>query len=322
MPLYDKPLEELVIYDPPLTAQPDFDAFWERTLAENARTPLNAEWQLLDYPVVGAHVYDVRYDGWRGARIAAWYIIPEGKGPYPALVHYHGYSGSKAEVAPYLVWALQGYAVLAVDVRGQSGESTDPGPYSSGHVRGWMTQGILDPEEYYYRGVYMDCVRALDVVSSRPEVDAERLGVMGVSQGGGLTLAVAALDQRPKVAIPEVPYLCHFQRAVEVAIRHPYLEIAEYLMKYPDREEQVWGTLSYFDNLNLARRIQCPVLMDVGLQDDICPPSSVYAVYNKIRAPKEMKVYRFHNHAAVEAHWEHKLRWVHHYLKGLPTLRS
>lgn len=321
MPLYDKPLEELVVYDPPLTAQPDFDAFWERTLAESTRTPLNAQWTLLDYPVLGARVYDVRYDGWRGARIAAWYIVPEGAGPYPGIIQYHGYSGSKSEVAPYLVWALQGYAVLAVDVRGQSGESTDPGPYSSGHVRGWMTQGILDPEEYYYRGVYMDCVRALDVLSSRPEVDAEHIGVMGVSQGGGLTLAVAALDSRPKVALPEVPYLCHFQRAVEVAVRHPYLEIAEYLMKYPDREEWVWRTLSYFDNLNLARRIRCPVLMDVGLQDDICPPSSVYAVYNKIRAPKEMKVYRYHNHAAVEAHWEHKLRWAHHYLKGLGTLR-
>ena len=317
MPLYDKPLAELVTYDPPLTAQPDFDAFWRETLAEAARAPLNVTLREVDYPAVGARVYDLRYDGWRGARIAAWWIVPQGKGPFPALVQYHGYSGSKAEVHPYLIWALQGYAVLAVDVRGQSGDSPDPGPYSSGHVKGWMTQGILDPQEYYYRGVYVDCVRALDVAASRPEVDATRLGVMGVSQGGGLTLAVAALDRRPVVALPEVPYLCHFQRAVDMAVRHPYLEIAEYLMKYPDREEAVWRTLSYFDNLNLAARITCPTLLDVGLQDDICPPSSVYAVYNKICAPKEIKVYRFHNHAAVEAHWVHKLRWAHHYLQGL-----
>ena len=140
---------------------------------------------------------------------------------------------------------------------------------------------------------------------------------MGVSQGGGLTLAVAALDSRPVLAMPEVPYLCHFRRAVDMAARMPYLEISDYIRRYPKRAGQVWKTLSYFDNLNLAARIRCPVLIDVGLQDDICPPSSVYAVYNQIKAEKEIKVFPYHNHEAVEPLWEDKLRWVHHYLGGL-----
>jgi cephalosporin-C deacetylase len=319
--MFDKPLEELLVYNPPLTRQPDFDAFWQATLAEAAQAPLNPELTLVDYPALGVNVYLARYDGWRGARIHAWYLVPENAtGPLPALVQYHGYSGSKGEVHPYLMWALQGYAVLAVDVRGQSGDTTDPAPYSGGHVSGWMTQGIMDPQEYFYRGVYVDCVRALDFVAARPEVNAQRLGIMGMSQGGALTVAVAGLDHRPVLAMPEMPYLCHFQRAVQMAMRMPYLELSNYVRRWPKRAEQMWRTLSYFDNLNLAPRITCPVLMNVGLLDDICPPSTVYATFNKITTPKEMQVYPYHNHEIPDSHWEDKLRWAHHYLKGVGTL--
>lgn len=321
MPNFDKPLEELVTYDPPTTKEPDFDDFWRETLAESAATPLNFEMTKVEFPAMGVKLYEIFYDGWRGARICGWYMVPEGRsGPYPALIHYHGYSGSKSEAYHYMMWALQGYAVLAVDTRGQSGKSTDPGTYSGGHIKGWMTKGILDPKEYYYRGAYIDCVRAIDVACERPEVDSEHIGITGMSQGGGLTLAVAGLDQRPVVAIPEMPYLCHYRRAVHMAVRMPYLEISDYIRKYPEAAEQVWRTLSYCDNLNLADRITCPVLMDVGLLDDICPPSSIYAVYNKIMAPKEMCVFPFHNHEVVETHWLTKLRWVNHYLKGADTL--
>ncbi len=321
MPIFDKPLDELVVYNPPVTKQPDFDAFWRETLSEAARYPLDAQVEEISYPALGVRIYEAHYNGWRGARIGGWYLVPEkADKPLPALVQYHGYSGSRGEVHPLLMWALQGYAVLAVDVRGQGGETTDPATYSGGHIKGWMTQGIMDPYEYYYRGVYVDCVRALDFIATRPEVDAKHIGILGISQGGALTLAVAALDHRPVVAMPEVPYLCHFKRAVDMAMRMPYLEISDYIRRWPDREPQVWRTLSYFDNMNLAGWIQCPVLMNVGLLDDICPPSSIYATYNKITAPKEMKVYPYHNHESVDAHWVHKLRWAHHYLKGIGAL--
>jgi len=322
MPLYDKPLEELLVYDPPMTREADFEAFWAETLAESASSPLNARLEDVSYPAIGVRVSEVYYDGWRGARICAWYLVPQGEGPFPALVQYHGYSGGKSGIHNYLAWALQGYVVLALDVRGQAGKSNNPGPYTGGHVMGWMTQGIMDPAEYFYRGAYVDCVRALDLLSALPEVDARHIGIMGISQGGGLTLAVAALDSRPVVAMAEVPYLCHFKRATDLAVRGPYLEIADYLRRWPKQDEQVWRTLSYFDNMNLAPWIKCPVLMDVGLQDDICPPSSVYAEYNKITAPKQMKVYPYHSHASVEDFCEEKYRWAHHYLMGMDTLRG
>ena len=90
MPLYDKPLEELLVYDPPMTREADFESFWAETLAESASSPLNARLQDVSYPAIGVRVCEVYYDGWRGARICAWYLVPEGDGPFPALVQYHG----------------------------------------------------------------------------------------------------------------------------------------------------------------------------------------------------------------------------------------
>jgi cephalosporin-C deacetylase len=218
-----------------------------------------------------------------------------------------------------LMWALQGYVVLSVDVRGQSGESSDPAHYPGGHVTGWMTMGILDPAEYFYRGVYVDCLRALELLAGRTEVDRARIGVMGGSQGGALTLAVAALSDRPSLAMPDEPYLCHFRRAVEIAERNPYLEISAYLKKYPHHEKQVWRTLSYFDNLNLCDRISCPLLMSVGLQDRTCPPSTIFAVHNHLTCgAKELRVYPYHDHEAIEPHCVDKIAWANHYLMGDP----
>ncbi|HLZ08561.1 MAG TPA: alpha/beta fold hydrolase [Chloroflexota bacterium] len=316
MPLSEYPLETLRSYRPDPNAPSDLAQFWTSTLAESSRTPLNATVEKVDYPVDGLDVRRVTYDGWRGARIVGWFIARQGARAQPTLVFYHGYSGSKGQVYDYLGWAFQGYTVLAVDVRGQSGDSSDPGNYPGGHVTGWMTQGILSAETYYYRGAYVDSVRALDFAVSRSEVDPDRIGVLGVSQGGGLSLAVAALDSRPKLSMPEVPFLCHYRRAVEVSNVNPYLEIAVYCHRYPDRETQVFDTLRYFDNLSLAKNITCPILVTVGIQDLVCPPSTVFAVYNHVSSTdKELRVYPYGAHEAYPTHHEHKVAWARRILK-------
>jgi cephalosporin-C deacetylase len=322
MPLIDMSLQELQAYRPLLTAQPDLAEYWERSLEESGRSPLNAMLEPIEYPIDGPGFNRVWYDGWRGARICAWYIVPPGDGPFPVVVVYHGYGSSKGAIYSLLPWVsagswlTAGYAVLAVDTRGQSGDSTDPGPYSTGHTRGYMTQGILDPEEYYYRGAFIDCVRALDFVCSRTELDPDRIAVTGISQGGALTLAVAALDHRPKAAAARVPFLCHYRRALEVTDEMPYWEIAEYLNMHPDREEQAFRTLSYFDNLNLAPRITCPTLVTVGLQDMICPPSTVFAAYNHMSCDKQILVYPYMGHDESDAQWEHIFRWFRRHVLG------
>ena len=310
MPVIDMPLDRLEVYRPAVTRKTDFDTFWEQTLLEAARAPLEATLEAVHYPVDGPLFQRVFYSGWRDARICSWYIVPPGDGPFPSLVVYHGYGGHKGAIYSLLPWVTAGYAVLAVDTRGQSGDSTDPGPYSTGHRRGYMTRGILDANEYYYRGAYVDCVRALDFVCSRPELDENRIALTGSSQGGGLTLAVAALDGRPKAAMARVPYLCHYRRALQVSDKQPYWEIAEYLNMHPEFETQAFDTLSYCDNLNLAPMITCPTLVTVGLQDLICPPSTIFGTYNQMSCEKEILVYPYMGHSDSEAQWESMFRWL------------
>jgi cephalosporin-C deacetylase len=159
-----------------------------------------------------------------------------------------------------------------------------------------MTQGIEHPKQYYYRYTYIDCVRALDWLAGQDEIDPDRMGITGGSQGGGLTLAVAALSDRPKLAISEVPFLCHFRRSVDIAAAGPYREISDWMRMRPETAEQAWQTLGYIDGMNLAGWIRCRTVVTVGLWDDVCPPSSVFAAYNYIEADKQMEVFDFTGH--------------------------
>lgn len=316
MPIIDWPLQRLKEYKPEPPKPADLDRFWEATLTEARRAALNPAVEPLDYPVDGLDARRVHFDGWRGARICAWFIGKRGAKARPTIVFYHGYSGNKGQISDYLGWALQGYTVMAVDVRGQSGDSNDPGEYPSGHVKGWMTQGITAPETYYYRGAYVDCVRALDFARSQPEVDPRRIAVTGGSQGGGLSLAVAALDGKVALAMPDIPYLCHFRRAIEVTDAEPYNELATYINRYPDREDSVYNTLAYVDNLNLVDRITCPVLMSVGLRDNVTPPSTIFAAYNNLPVDdKELRIYPYGGHEGYPTHQIHKLAWARRILR-------
>lgn len=320
MPIFDLPLEELHRYRPSLTRQPDLESYWQTTLTEAEQQPLNPEMIPVEYPVPEIRAFSARYTGWQGASVAAWYLRPSGSGPFPAMVFYHGYTRSKEGIYGYLPWVLQGYAVLAVDVRGQSGETADTTTYSNGHARGWMTKGILSEYEYYYRGVYVDAVRALDFLAGQPDVDMARVGLTGFSQGGGLSLAVAALDDRPALTMPGMPFLCHFERPLQISRAYPYWEFADYLRDYPQRTERVFRTLSYFDNLNLADKITCPALISVGLIDEICPPSTVFAVYNHLRGPKQIAVFPYHQHEFPQTHRHTQMQWANHYLRGVGTV--
>ncbi len=308
MPDFDLPLDQLRQYCPEPNAPADLAQFWDRTLVEVRSIPLNVQLQREDYPARTADVYRVRFSGWNGLNVGGWYVRPKGGGPYPCMVHYHGYSSFRGGVSDYLAWVAQGYASLAIDLPGQSPESDDPGgPGTAG--TGWMTRGILSPETYYYRAVYATGVRALDVVAELPGADAARIGVRGASQGGAMALAVAGLDSRPLVSLPEVPYLCHFRRAVAVALQMPYPELARFVRRYPEHEQAMWHTLTYFDNLNLADRIRAATLISVGLRDEICPPSTIFAVYNRITAQKDINVFTYGEHEMLPAHTEAVYRW-------------
>jgi cephalosporin-C deacetylase len=187
---------------------------------------------------------------------------------------------------------LSGRAHLVVDTRGQGsgwsvGDTADP--HGSGpSTPGFLTSGVLDPSTYYYRRVYTDAVLAIDALKGLPGVDAARVAVFGASQGGGIALAVAALSETVLAVLADVPFLCDFARA--------YLELATYLKTHRDQVDQVFATLSYFDNVVLGRRASAQALFSVALMDQICPPSTVYAAYNAYAGPKDIRVYPYNDH--------------------------
>jgi cephalosporin-C deacetylase len=310
MPSIDMPLEQMRQYKPTLYREADFDAYWETTVNEAIAEPLNAE--LIPYvlPTRNLQCYAVRFDGYKGGRIAGWYVRPTSRGKFPGLCLYHGYSGRGARPLDMLAYASQGICVLTMDCRGQNGQSQDSMVVDEGWQSGWMTKGVRDPKQYYFRYVYADALRALELLARREEVDETRLAIAGGSQGGALTLAVAALSAKPILALPDVPFLCDFRRAIQISPAGPYPEITNFLRSFPHLYETVIRTLSYCDNLNLAPRIRCRTVVSNSLWDDICPPSTVYAVYNHITAEKQIEIYPFHKHETPYEHQELKFRLV------------
>lgn len=310
MPSVDMSLEQMREYRPALTREPDFEPYWKTTIAEALAQPLNVELIPYDLPTRDLQCFVLRYDGYKGSRIAGWYVRPKGTGKFPGVCIYHGYSGRGTRLMDMLAYAYQGMCVLSMDCRGQNGLSQDTAAYDGGHFSGWMTKGIRDPQNYYYRYVYADAVRALEVLARQPEVDETRLAITGISQGGGITLAVAGLSDRPKLAMPDIPYLCHYRRATDIAPNGPYPEIVNFLKTFPDLRDCVFRTLSYCDGMNLAPWIKCRTVVLNCMWDDICPPSTIFAAYNHMKAERAMEIYPYHKHEIPYEHREKQLRLV------------
>ncbi len=308
MPSIDMPLEQMRQYKPPLYREADFETFWDTTTAETVEQPLNAELIPFDLPTRGLQSYAVRFDGFKGGRLAGWYVRPTARGKFPGVCIYHGYSGRGCRPLDMINYAAQGICVLSMDCRGQIGESQDASIVTEGFAPGWMTRGIRDPKQYYFRYVYADAIRALELLANREEVDNTRLAVTGGSQGGGITIAVAALSDRPILALPDVPFLCDFRRAIDIAPFGPYPEIVSFLKAFPHLYRETMRTLSYVDVMNLAPWIKCRTVMCNSLWDDICPPSTVFAAYNHVTAEKHMDIYPYHKHEVPYEHNERKFR--------------
>ncbi len=307
MPFFDLPLEELQTYCPPRTEPVDFDAFWQSTLAEARGYPLDARFTPYDAGMRNLEIFDVTFNGYGGQPIKGWLLLPrERSGRLPCVVEYIGYGGGRGFPLNWLGFSNAGFAHLVMDTRGQGstwrpGDTPDPEPEGSNpHFPGFMTQGILSPRTYYYRRVFTDAVRAIEAARGHPAVDPQRIAVTGGSPGGGITLAAAGLEPAVKAALPDVPFLCLYRRATQLINTHPYAEISNYCKTHRDKVEQVFQTLSYFDGVNFAVRAHATALFSVGLMDEICPPSTVYATYNYYAGPKQIKIYEYNNHEGGE----------------------
>jgi cephalosporin-C deacetylase len=306
------PLAQLHEYSGRNPKPENFDAFWDASLAE--MRALDPQVELMPHAIDApfAECFHLRFTGVGGARVYAKYLRPKSvTKPHPAVVMFHGYSGNSGEWHDKLSYVARGYSVAFLDCRGQGGLSEDVGGTVGNTLRGHIIRGLDDalarrPEKLYYRNVYLDCAQLAGLVMNFPEVDETRVGATGGSQGGGLTLACAALEPRIKLAAPVYPFLCDYQRVWEMDLASgAYEELKTYFRQFDplhQREDEIWTALGTIDNQHLAPRIRAEVLMPVGLMDPICPPSTQFAAYNKITSPKSTLIYPDFGHEGLPGH--------------------
>ncbi len=309
MPLLDMPLEQLLRYAGRNPRPHDFDAFWDKSLAEMYAIDPQIELRPASFQVPFAECFDLFWTGMNGARIHAKYLRPKSSTRnHPAIVQFHGYSGSSGDWNDKLNYVAAGFSVAALDVRGQAGKSQDVGGTIGNTLNGQIIRGLDDalerrPEKLLFRNTFLDCAQLARLVMSFDEVDATRVGAMGGSQGGALTLACAALEPTIKKIAPVYPFLCDYQRVWEMDLASgAYEELRQYFRNFDprhQRENEIWTALGYIDNQHLAPRIRAQTLMSVGLMDAICPPSTQFAAYNKISAPKDLLIYPDFGHEGL-----------------------
>ncbi|AIQ46134.1 acetyl esterase [Paenibacillus sp. FSL R7-0273] len=297
MPLVDMPLEQLKQYQGRNPRPADFDAYWERALEELASVETQLELIPSAFQTPQAECFELYFTGVRGARIHAKYLRPRAVStPQPAVLQFHGYTGDSGEWQDKLAYVSLGFSVLALDCRGQGGLSEDTGGVKGNTHNGHIIRGLDDhPDNLLFRHIYLDTVRLAQIALELPGVDPERVYAMGGSQGGALTIACAALEPRIKKAATTYPFLCDYKRVWEMDLdKDAYHELNLYFRKFDplhEREDEVFEKLGYIDLQHLASRIQGEVLFFTGLMDTICPPSTQFAAYNKITAPKQLVVY-------------------------------
>lgn len=302
MPLIDMPLDELKKYNGSSPCPPDMDEYWDRAIAEMKATDPGVELIPSRFQVPFAECFDLYFTGVRGARIHAKYIRPKNsETKHPAVLQFHGYTGSSGDWNDKLNYAAMGYSVAALDCRGQGGKSEDTGGVKGNTFRGHIIRGLDEGADHLlFRHIFLDTAQLAKIVMEMPEVDENRVGAMGGSQGGALTLACASLEPRIKRLAPVYPFLCDYRRVWEMDLaKDAYEELREYFRHFDplhEREDEIFMRLGYIDLQNLVKRIRGEVFMNVGLMDTICPPSTQFAVYNKITSVKTMNIYPDYGH--------------------------
>jgi cephalosporin-C deacetylase len=302
MPLsFDFPLEKCKLYQGINPRPADFDAYWEKALAEMNAVAPKVELVPADFHARGAECFHLYFTGVGGARIHAKFLRPEkSTGRHPAVLMFHGYSGDSGDWSDKLPYVSQGFIVAALDTRGQGGLSEDNSVVSGTTLNGHFIRGLNDalrgaPEKFVFRQDFLDTAELARIVMDLPEVDADRVGVTGWSQGGGLTVACAALVPRIARAAPVYPFLSDYQRVWEMDLaKNAYNELKDYFRRFNplhENESAVFEKLGYIDIQHLAPRIKAEVLWSIGLMDEICPPSTQFAAYNKITSRKRMDIY-------------------------------
>lgn len=297
MPIVDMKLSELEVYQGTNPKPDDFDAYWDRAIQEMHALGTSCVLTPASFQTPLVTCDDLYFTGAYGARVHAKLLRPKGRTGCPAVLQFHGYTGDSGDWWDKLAYAASGFVVAALDCRGQGGLSEDVGGVKGTTQSGAIIRGLSDPDpdKLLMRNVFLDTAQLARIVMALPEVDASRVGAFGGSQGGGLTLACAALEPSIKRLAPMYPFLTDYKRVWDMDLTvSAYAELRAYFRNFDPQhkqEQEIFTKLGYIDVQHLAPRIRGEVLMHTGLMDTVCPPSTQFAAYNKITARKRMEIF-------------------------------
>ncbi|WP_104127731.1 acetylxylan esterase [Cryobacterium sp. Y57] len=325
MAQFDLPVDELRDYRSVTEEPDDFEAQWRETMDAAQQHPIILSVDAADNGLAAVDCWDVRFAGFGGTPVAAWFSRPHGvpeSTNLPVVVEFLGYGRGRGVPHERLLWVSAGYAHLLMDSRGQGGQygtggdTIDDWP-SAPSAPGVVTRGIYRHNDHYYRRLITDAARAVTAARHLPGTDAETVIVVGNSQGGLLSLAAAALDGNVAACLTSAPFLCDPARALRITESAPWDEIVQYLSVYRDAETPAMRTLSYVDGVAFARRARAPVHFATGLRDTVCPPSTVFAAYNAYgeysndEIQRRIEVYPFNHHEGGDAvNSRRQLQWL------------
>lgn len=318
MPEFDLPLEQLTSYLPERREPQDWQVFWDSTLAEAREHDLAVQTRAAADYLTNVITHDVSFAGFGGHRINAWHLRPASGEIQGTVVQFLGYGDGRGTPLDWLARPAAGFATLVVDTRGQGararrgGSTGDPAGSASPHVEGFLTRGILDPHDYYYRRVFTDAVRAVEAALALDGTDPERLAVAGASQGGAIALAATALaGDLVRASVIGVPFLADVRRAVRITDERPYYELVAFLGTHRADAETALRTMDYVDGITMAAHATAPARFSIALMDTICPPSGGFGVYNHYAGAKQVDIHPYNNHEAGEADDEiAAIRWL------------
>ncbi|MGZ0655316.1 alpha/beta fold hydrolase [Coraliomargarita sp. W4R53] len=298
MPVLDQPLEQLIKYTTSTPKPYDFEKFWQKGQQELDAIDPKVSFIPSDFKAPYADCRSMHFTGTGGARVHARIATPKEPAQQagPALLFFHGYSGSAPSWIEMLPYVAAGFTVAGLDCRGQGGLSEDVVSTTGNTLHGHIIKGLDDvPEKLYYRNVFLDTALLARIVMAMDHVDADRVGASGGSQGGALALACGALEPRIKRVYSQYPFLSDYKRVWEMDLdKDAYVGLRDYFRRFDPlhkREAAIFEKLGYIDVSHLSALIQGEVLMSITLLDNICPPSTQFAAYNAISTKKAHLIY-------------------------------
>jgi cephalosporin-C deacetylase-like acetyl esterase len=302
----------------PYTKNPtDFDTFWKANLEEARKTPVSVTCKQVEkYSADEFDCYLLKLKVDQRHAIYGYLTKPKAEGKYPIVLCPPG-AGIKTIKEPMrnAYYAKNGFIRLEMEIHGLNPEMTDEQfkeiTTAFDYENGYLTNGLDNRDNYYMKHVYLACVRAIDYLTSLSDWDGKNMFVQGGSQGGALSLITAGLDPRVTACVANHPALSDMAGYLDGrAGGYPHFNRLNDMLT-PEKVE----TMAYYDVVNFARRITCPVYLTWGYNDNVCPPTTSYIVWNLITAPKDLLITPINEHWTTEATNYKQMIWLKEHLK-------